>query len=876
MKFTLQLSVGTLLTSFILPSPSARAETIFADQAQLISLNRSAGSVTPSDIDNDGDTDLLVFAGGVLVYLNEGGTLAPPVIVSDRRLDAVGDLNGDGFPDLVVSERVSPVSISRRYDTVLNDGTGTSFSEGVFFVQTTDRIQPPVDVDGDGDLDLIELDTPRTFYWFENTDGKGNFGPRMDLFSSNTLQFSSGTSLGDFNGDGLVDLFVLESTAAGTGAAIRLQTAPVDGVRQFAAAVLLAEGGRPVAVGHFNADAHLDLFAILSNDGDAGFLFGDGTGGFTGGPSTPDGVSPFEGKVLDWDGDGDFDLINTGFFEPLELYKQEAGSLVGPIELLPGAVDFERYGLADINGDGRLDLGAARDDGDFDYAVQNPSGDTFAPLQTLLSSLDSLIDLGAAQVNGDGRPDIVMANVSDVLSVVRSEGTRRFGFFETVATTTSTEFHAAFATGDFDAQNGDDFIHWNSDTGALNLLVNDGTGMFDAPLSIGTQSGESPDFEVGDFNGDSRLDFAMVSRMPSRVIVYLQSSVTPLSFTPTTLTGTMMFPECLHATDLDLDGDLDLLVGGYNGVDGEVGLFENPGTGVFAAASALFTHTGPVARIRAANLDPDIDSDIDLIVLENSGTESTATTFLNTNGTFTVGQEIFSRSASSWTFEVGDLDLDGDLDLALTGSAGANFVRVEWFENNGSGVFSPSLLVSTDTTEKRSEILLTDIDADGDLDIVTGDLSSGRIEWFENQLGEGLLERWAKPRGATDFDPLSDEDKDGLTLVEEYAFNLNPITPQFDEVAETGASGLPYVRLYQSDGRTRVDYRVIRRSYAINGLTYQLQTSPDLVNWNDRTLTGGSSTTDPNYRRVTRNGLIIANPKTPVHFGRIKVLFTEP
>jgi hypothetical protein len=864
------------LGSLALFSQSAFAQTVFADQAQLITLNRSAGSVTPSDIDNDGDTDLLVFAGGILVYLNDGGTLLPPVIVSDRRLDAVGDLNGDGFPDLIVSERISPVTITRRFYTVLNDGSGTSFSEGVLFAQTTDRMQPPVDVDADGDLDLIQLDTPDTYYWYENTNGAGDFGPRENLISAGTIQFSSGMALGDFNGDGLTDLIAKENTGSGTGTAIRLQKAPVDGVRQFAAPMLLALDGQPVAVGHFNGDANLDVFSILSGNGEAGFLFGNGSGGFTAGPITPDDVYPFSGKVVDWDGDGDLDLLTKGFYEPLELYKQDSGALVGPIELLPGIVDFEDFNLADITGDGRADIGTARENGNFDFAVQNASGDTFAPLQTLLSSLDSLITLDAAQLNDDSRPDIVVGTVSDVISIVRSDGARSFSNFETVATSGSTEFDSVFETGDFDGSNGDDLIQWNSDTGALELLINDGTGAFAAPLPISTQTGGNTAFEVADFNGDTHLDFAVVSLTPSRVIVYLQSAVTPLTFTPTTVAGTMSAPDCLHAADLDLDGDLDLLVGGYNGSDGEVGLLVNPGSGAFPATVPLFTHTGTVSRIRSANLNPGIDSDIDLIVLENDGTHSSATVYGNSSGVFTAGQEIFSRSASGWTFEMGDLDQDGDPDIALTGSAGAGDVRVEWFENDGSGLFGTAASISTDTTAKRSEIVFADIDDDGDLDIVTGDLNTGRVEWFENQLGEGPLERWAKPRGATNFDPLSDEDQDGHSLTEEYAFNLNPLTPQTEVVDASGASGLPYIRLFQSGNRTRVDYRVIRRSDADNGLVYQFQTSTDLISWTDLNITGGSTTSDPNYRRVTTNGLQIQNPQTPAHFGRVKVTYTEP
>ncbi|CAN0393661.1 unnamed protein product, partial [Ectocarpus sp. 12 AP-2014] len=117
---------------------------------------------------------------------------------------AVADLNGDGFPDVVVAFFYSDTVTWYRN----SDGLG-SFSLGVDIATDADGVWVVKcsDVDGDGDFDIISVSaSDDRVTWYENTDGEGTFAVGLDI---------SATSLGadmavaaDIDGDGAVDILV--------------------------------------------------------------------------------------------------------------------------------------------------------------------------------------------------------------------------------------------------------------------------------------------------------------------------------------------------------------------------------------------------------------------------------------------------------------------------------------------------------------------------------------------------------------------------------------------------------------------------------------------------------------------------------------------
>ena len=229
------------------------------------------GGVGFGDLNGDGHLDLAVadHCDGVYVYLGDGaGTwevtteamcltdevIADPAVEWYRGAEdiAVGDVNGDGFVDLVASS-----SYQNGISIYLGDGTGRNWrqrSNGLLEKGWANRVAL-ADVNGDEALDVVAACGEGPRVWLN--DGQGNYASSSDGLPDPVIQgIHTGIAVGDINEDGRVDIAVANWV---DGPEVYLQQA--DGAWLKAPDVFPAMRGGAIglALGDIDGDEHLDM-----------------------------------------------------------------------------------------------------------------------------------------------------------------------------------------------------------------------------------------------------------------------------------------------------------------------------------------------------------------------------------------------------------------------------------------------------------------------------------------------------------------------------------------------------------------------------------------------------------------------------------------
>ena len=223
---------------------------------------------------------------------------------------------------------------------------------------------------------------------------------------------------------------------------------------------------------------------------------------------------------------------------------------------------------------------------------------------------------------------------------------------------------------------------------------------------------------IGDFNGDGRLDYAVPANSGSVFILLGKGDGT---FTNgTTITTTSPFePTSVVVGDFNGDGNQDLAVLSANGT-GSVNIYLGHGDGTFGAATnyPVATQTSGSRLLAVGDFNEDGFQDL---VATNTLLSNVAVLLGNGNGTFKpevsypVNNSNDTRGQAPWNVVVGDIDGDGNPDLAV---ASDNAGSVSILPGNGDGTFNTVTYVATGGQQVGS-VTLGDFDGDGNLDLAT-------------------------------------------------------------------------------------------------------------------------------------------------------------
>lgn len=285
-----------------------------------------------------------------------------------------------------------------------------------------------------------------------------------------------------------------------------------------------------VVVADFNGDGNLDL-AVTNQGGPdltAGSIsvfLGNGDGTFQSAQNVATTPSPRSLVTGDFNGDGIADLAYSGF-DPTQF--------IAPMNVLLGNGDgtFRASGSYLGAGSGIYATGDFNDDGYTDIAdvsggvapfLGNGDG-TFR-----FTAISSLGQLGGTSgvvgdFNRDGRADVALTTGGDKITVLFGDGKGDFELSEVFFTATTTQNLISLAVGDL---NGDGYLdlvagsHSNSGAPAnINVLFGKGDGTFQTAVAY--TAGKSPQsIAVGDFNGDGRIDLALVNSGSDNVGILL-------------------------------------------------------------------------------------------------------------------------------------------------------------------------------------------------------------------------------------------------------------------------------------------------------------------------------------------------------------------
>lgn len=530
-----------------------------------ISAGAAPSHVVSADVNSDGKADLIVGENtktssqvGVLLGNGNGTFQLPTSYDTGSAVNgiAVVDLNGDSKPDVVVAD--TGVSV------LLGNGDGTFQAHHDYATPNPTTHIVVGDFNNDQKIDVAATSSYETDLLLGNGDG---------TLQSNVQYgagpYASALAVGKFDANSTDDLAVLTYSAFFPNS-VSILLGNRDGTLH--SRKVFAGGGdsfyqsvQRVALGDFNGDGKVDVVGTNYESyplGQIQLTLGNGDGTFQ--PPLIYGTdkNPLDLVVGDLNGDGKLDVVTENGPTVTVLLGNGDGTFQAGVSYPALSVYNAALALGDLNGDGRPDV-VVSDNQDLAFVVllNNGDGTLQAPVKVPTAQFPGPIVI--ADLNGDGKNDVVVGNntQSSSVSVFLGKGD---GTFQKRVDYPTGQYPVRMVVTDLNGDGKLDVAIANY-VASVSILLGNGDGTLqphvDFPAGGGGYNSGPSSIAVADVNGDGKMDLAVseTGDVAGEFVDILQGNGDG-TFLPLVRYEASYHPGDVVATDLNGDGAPDLVI----------------------------------------------------------------------------------------------------------------------------------------------------------------------------------------------------------------------------------------------------------------------------------------------------------------------------
>ncbi|WP_341216319.1 T9SS type A sorting domain-containing protein [uncultured Wocania sp.] len=608
------------------------------------------------------------------------------------------------------------------------------------------------DLDGDGDLDVLSSSfNLHKIAWYENLDGKGNFGAEQII--SSYMRSVKTVHAADIDGDGDIDVI---SGSWSNGNIYWFEN--LDGKGDFNNGILvpLNAGIASVYATDIDGDGDNDILSASSSLNDVGWHENlDGKGDFSEHKAISSDIdNVFKVMAADFDNDGDMDILssNNSLYGTDKIFWYENINGLGDFgvqQVISDVVEDPTFiNTGDVDNDGFIDIlytsalisridNTSTNDKIIWHQNLDGSGNFGVP-QTITTNVEKPSTINIIDLDNDGDNDLVSTSSKNNIAWYENLDSKGgFGIQQMIAGNTDASWEAF--PYDLDGDGDLDLLyaakHYNTVAWQENL---GGHWDYSFQKTITSKAMNVQSVFAADLDGDGDLDALSASR-DDFTLAWYENLDGKGNFGAKIKISESAFVSLVRAADFDNDGDIDVVAASED--LGDIYWFENlDGKGDFSYKNIIRRDHNKIKSLSLGDIDE--DGDLDLLYTHDSGSGNFGSiNWVENNNGLQHRGSITNTNSSSLdgvnSASIADFDNDGKKDVVATTNPYSGNSKIMWYKGiDGLGDFSGNFITINSNSRLVQSTYPADVDNDGDMDIVAAS-AEDKVAWYENLDGTG-------------------------------------------------------------------------------------------------------------------------------------------